>query len=452
MTGFPSVKFPEFPSSPSSPSSVPSSPATPPASSIPHPPMLIGKVNTSPSQPVAGGQPPLPLPPVTADSACECARPAAPTADFYQAAILHAGIAVVALDTTGRIVSWNRAATQMFGRGESEVLGRPLEVLIPNEFRQIASRAFQRTIQQRSVNGYEMTMIPQGGKHPLHVGVTLSCVAPEGGGAGAGGGAAAGLQGVVAWMRDISNRKELEANLTRTRHMASLGTLASGVAHHFNNIACGMGTMVEFALATEDPGAMLKALRMAAEACSRISYITQGLLACSGEAGSECSASADLCDLTEELLRFADAVEPTLNTKSIALELDLQARRICAVPRVRFSQALQHLLHNAEDALNERTAATAQAERRITIRTASQGDQIMLQFCDTGSGIEGDDLPQIFDPFFTKKGVQGGGNRNNPGLGLTLVHSVVMDMGGHIWADSSPNHGTTIHMLMPITT
>ena len=46
--------------------------------------------------------------------------------------------------------------------------------------------------------------------------------------------------------------------------------------------------------------------------------------------------------------------------------------------------------------------------------------------------------------------VQGGGNRNNPGLGLTLVHSVVMDMGGHIWADSTLHHGTTIHMLIPV--
>jgi signal transduction histidine kinase len=288
-----------------------------------------------------------------------------------------------------------------------------------------------------------MTIIPQGGKNPVHVGVTLSVVSDPN---------SPHLQGVIAWMRDISNRKELEGHLTRTRHMASLGTLAAGVAHHFNNIACGMGTMVEFALATEDPGAMLKALRMAAEACSRISYITGGLLACSGEPGAECSADADLCDLTEELLRFADAVEPTLNQKSIALELDLQAKRISAVPRVRFSQALQHLLHNAEDALNERTAADPSAERRIILRTASQGDQIMLQFIDTGAGIDSEDLPQIFDPFFTKKGVQGGGNRNNPGLGLTLVHSVVMDIGGHIWADSNPHHGTTIHLLMPITT
>jgi signal transduction histidine kinase len=117
---------------------------------------------------------------------------------------------------------------------------------------------------------------------------------------------------------------------------------------------------------------------------------------------------------------------------------------------VRFGQALQHLLRNAVDAIAERSAGVIGAERRISIRTLSQGEQIMLQFSDTGLGIETDDLPHIFDPFFTKKGVQGGGNRNNPGLGLTLVHSVVMEMGGHVWADSSPGHGTTLHILIPI--
>jgi signal transduction histidine kinase len=294
-----------------------------------------------------------------------------------------------------------------------------------------------------------MTLIPEGGKNPLHVGVTLSCVMDSAG----------TLKGVTAWMRNITNRKELESHLDRTRHMASVGTLAAGVAHHFNNIACGMGTMVEFALATEDRGAMLKALRMATEACTRIRYITQSLLDCSGEtvgtvghSSTSASPEKDLSDLTEEILGFADAVEPTLNQKGTALQLDLRAGRITAVPRIRFGQVLQHLLRNAEDAIQERAAGTIGAEKRITIRTLAQGDQIMVQFSDTGSGIDPDDLPRIFDPFFTKKGVQGGGNANNPGLGLTLVHSVIVEMGGHIWADSQPGQGTTLHMLIPINT
>ena len=346
------------------------------------------------------------------------------------------------MDVAGRISSWNPAAVRMFGRGESEVLGQTLESLIPTEFRMEANKALQRTIQQRSVNVFEMHLVPEGGKNPVHVGVTLNCVNDSTG----------MLLGVIAWMRDITNRKALEDHLTRTRYMASIGTLAAGVAHHFNNIACGMGTMVEFALATEDPGAMVKALRMSAEACSRISYITQSLLACTGDEAGCKPTEPDLADLTEEVLRFADAVEPTLNEKGIQLELDLLARRIAAVPRVRFGQALQHLLRNAEDAITERVGKNPTAARKITLRTQSQGDQIMLQFIDTGCGIAVDDLPQIFDPFFTRKGVQNGGDKNNPGLGLTLVHGVVMDMNGHIWADSVLDQGTTINVLIPIVT
>lgn len=352
-------------------------------------------------------------------------------AEFFQAAVRGAGIPVIALNAVGGICFMNHTAERLFGRAASEVIGHPLEMLIPSEYRRIAAAALQRTLQQRSVNCYEMAFVPPGGKHPLHIGVTLSCVMD----------ATGQCVGTMAWLRDITNRKELETNLLRTRHMASLGTLAAGVAHHFNNIVCGMSTMVELALSTEDPSAMNRALRMSAEAASRISYITQSLLAFSQE------GEPDLSDLTEEILRFADAVEPTLQHKGITLELDLQAGRVTAVPRHRFSQSLQHLLRNAEEAFAEMPAG---APRNITVRTRSQDEQIMLQFVDTGCGIALEHLPQIFDPFFTTKGVQGGGCKANPGLGLTLVHGTVMDMGGHIWADSTPGRGTTINVLLPV--
>jgi PAS domain S-box-containing protein len=356
-----------------------------------------------------------------------------PTAEFYQAAVLQAGIAIVGLDPTGQITTFNQAATRLFGKSEGEVIGRPIVSLIPVEHRVSASRALQRTLQQRSVNHYEMAFVPPGGKQPVHVGVTLSCVLDPNN----------QCVGVIAWMRDISNRKELETNLLRTRQMAALGTLAAGVAHHFNNIVCGMNTMVDFALTTEDPATMTRALHMSAEAASRISYITQSLLAmnCSDQ-----NCVSDMADLTEELVRFEDAVSPGLARRGIALKLELQSQRLATVPRHRFSQVLQHLLRNAEESF---AGVTEGQEKRITIRTLSQEDQVMIQFADTGMGIALEHLPQVFDPFFTTKGVQNGGNEANPGLGLTFVHSVVMDLGGHVWADSVPKAGTTINILLP---
>ena len=158
--------------------------------------------------------------------------------------------------------------------------------------------------------------------------------------------------------------------------------------------------------------------------------------------------------MTEELLRFADAVEPTLNQKGIALELDLNTNRITAVPRLRFlGRCCSICCGMPRTRLRSGRRSIWGAEQQITIRTQSQGEQIMLQFADTGiRGLRRMICLRIFDPFFTKKGVQGGGNQcNNPGLGLTLVHSVVMDMGGHIWADSVRGAGTTIHVLIPVS-
>jgi signal transduction histidine kinase len=169
-------------------------------------------------------------------------------------------------------------------------------------------------------------------------------------------------------------------------------------------------------------------------------------MACTAQ--DNCPGGPDLSDLTEELLRFADAIEPSLKQKSIELELDLQAQRIAAVPRARFGQMLQHLLRNAEEAILDQPSATP---RKITLRTQSQGDTIMIDFADTGIGIDADQLALIFDPFFTTKGVHVGGTGSNPGLGLTIVHGVVMDMGGHVWADSSPGRGTTVHVMIPVT-
>jgi len=152
-----------------------------------------------------GGTPSLP--PTFPQDAPPALTSSRPHADFYQAAVINAGIPVVSLDATGRILAWNAAAVRMFGRSEAEVIGRPLETLIPSEYRPIASLAFQRTIQQRSVNIYEMSVVPQGGRNPVHVGVTLSCVTDTSSTQG-------GLKGVMAWMRDISSRKELEDHYT----------------------------------------------------------------------------------------------------------------------------------------------------------------------------------------------------------------------------------------------
>ncbi|MEI8196959.1 MAG: HAMP domain-containing sensor histidine kinase [Phycisphaerae bacterium] len=245
-------------------------------------------------------------------------------------------------------------------------------------------------------------------------------------------------------------RRDPEAAPFHTRQAAGLATLAGGIAHHFNNIVCGMSTMIEMALETEDPTTMKRALRMSADAAGRISYITQTLLACSCQQGG----APDLADLTEKILNFADFAEPRLAARGVELVLDLRAQRVAAVPRVRFAQVLEHLLRNAEEAFEDLDCwdkfRAMPRTKRLTVSTQGRDEQILVQFTDNAVGISPENLPQIFDPFFTTKGVQGGGNRHNPGLGLTLALGMVSDLGGYIWADSAPGEYTTINLLLPI--
>lgn len=350
---------------------------------------------------------------------------------FFRHAILHAGIGVILLNEQGIIQTVNATAHRLLGLRGDESLGKSLETLCAHEYQPLVSRALHRTLQQHSVNHVDIAFVPPGGLGLVHLGLTISIIKND-------------LDvciGAAVWVRDISSNKEIESHLNRSAHMASLGTLAAGLAHHFNNIVCSMSTMVDMALTTEDSGDIRRALTMSAEAAGRISYITQSLVgfsACEQE-------SADLSDITEVVLQFADTVEPTLTRKSIYLQLDLSAQRMIAVPRRLFTQVLHHLLSNAEDAIALRKAP----EPVITIRTRSQNNEVMLQFCDTGIGIAPEHLPRVFDPFFTTKGVVCGGSGPHPGLGLTLVHSAVMDLGGHVWADNGSGRGATINMLLP---
>ena len=115
------------------------------------------------------------------------------------------------------------------------------------------------------------------------------------------------LEKLAAWIVDETDRMRLADQLSQAEKIASLGTLAGGVAHHFNNILGGVATFVDFALTSGDVVSMKRALQMTAEAAARASKITQSLLSFA----EVDSRRSDLADLTEVVLTFAHLVERT---------------------------------------------------------------------------------------------------------------------------------------------
>jgi signal transduction histidine kinase len=115
---------------------------------------------------------------------------------------------------------------------------------------------------------------------------------------------------------------------------------------------------------------------------------------------------------------------------------------IIAVEANLLHQVLNNFLTNSEEAMPDGGT--------VTIRLEREGPDVKLTFADTGCGIQPQHQPLVFEPFFTTKGLHGGGHHGNPGLGLSVVHGLVTEMGGQILLESQPGEGASFFLTFPL--
>ena len=260
-----------------------------------------------------------------------------------------------------------------------------------------------------------------------------------------------GRPAIISFGRDLTERHELQLRLQLADRMASVGTLAAGVAHELNNPLAYVMANLQFLgdelrsfephLAETPIASRLRvaeeALREAHEGASRLRVIVRDLSTFSrGE--SESKGPVDLRPVVESSLNMA--LNQIRHRATVVRDLQ-------PVPRVsgnaaRLGQVALNLLVNAAHAIPEGNAAG----HRIEVRTRYQGGLVTFEVADTGGGIPVHLLGRIFDPFFTTKAPGLG-----TGLGLSICHSIVTSMGGRIEVDSTPGKGTTFRVLLPPT-
>jgi PAS domain S-box-containing protein len=250
---------------------------------------------------------------------------------------------------------------------------------------------------------------------------------------------------VLVVARDVTERKQLELRLQMTQRLASLGTLAAGVAHEINNPLAFVRANVEFVrdglgmLAETgdmaDLGEMRVALEEALEGTSRIRTIVADLKTfSSGE--QEPNRLVDLREVAEWALKVSGV--RLLSRCSVRRQLE-------AVPRVlateaRLGQVLVNLLVNAGDSLQA-------GPERDFVRVATYPDArgwAVVEVEDSGCGIPPERLHRIFDPFFTTKAPGRG-----TGLGLSISHGIITGLGGEIRVESTPGAGTVFRVMLP---
>ena len=346
---------------------------------------------------------------------------------FFRALVANAGHAIISAGTDLCILSWNGAAERMFGRTAEEMAGRNLLDIVPEQRRAQAQRLFERTLLRGTIGEFEARgPVRSGVEADQHI--IISPVRSDEG----------EIMGVSIMLRDITARRRIQRQLRQAERMASMGTLAGGVAHHFNNILGGVATFVDYALDSGDVQAMRRALRMTADAAARMNGITQNLLSFAEQDHKRFEQT----DLAEIVLNFTRLCEGQLTEHHITLECDIRHVPSLAIDSGRFQRVLTKLLDNSMEAMLE--------GGKIILRLRAEAENVVLTFADTGCGISREVLPLIFEPFFTTKGAFGGGSSQNQGLGLSVAHGIINDFGGTIEVNSKVDEGAAFVIRLPI--
>lgn len=361
-----------------------------------------------------------------------------------QAALLdvtHEAIQVKDLD--GIILLWNKGAERTYGWTSNEIVGRKAAAWLykdPAQFQiaraeLIAKGEWQGEITKRTKDGRDLTvasrwtLVRDAAGHP---------------------------KAILAIDTDITGKKTLETQLMVSDRMASVGTLAAGVAHEINNplaavmanldyIADSLGRMAESDVASMTPGMrdawirdeIQSPLDDAVEAAQRVRFIVRDLKIFSRSPDDAERGPVNVETIIESSLRMA--------WNEIRHRANL-VKRYGRVPEVegneaRLGQVFLNLIVNAAQSL-----PPGQAEQNeIRVTTSVEGERVIIEVSDTGAGIPPQIIGRIFDAFFTTKAVGVG-----TGLGLAICQRIVTDMGGTLTVESELGKGTTFRVSVPI--
>ncbi|MBI5094692.1 MAG: PAS domain S-box protein [Candidatus Hydrogenedentes bacterium] len=252
----------------------------------------------------------------------------------------------------------------------------------------------------------------------------------------------------VAVKRDITHEAELEAQLRQAQKMESVGRLAGGVAHDFNNMLSVIMGNAELALEDVDPAQPLHhRLEEIRSATRRSADLTRQLL-----------AFARIQTATPQVLDLNEAVQGMLKMlrRLIGENIDLAWMPgadpwSVKIDPSQVDQILANLCVNARDAIDGVGKVTIETENVALDETycadrmgSVPGDYVMLAISDDGCGMNADTQSHMFEPFFTTKEVGQG-----TGLGLSTVYGIVKQNGGYIDAYSEPGIGTTFKIYLP---
>ena len=362
---------------------------------------------------------------------------------FHQHALLAAIVdssddAIVSKTLEGRILSWNRGATRIFGYAPHEVIGKPITIIIPPELHAEEQQILDKLRRGERIDHFDTVRVTKEGRR-IAISLTVSPIR-------AADGTVIAASKVA---RDISEHKLAEQRLRESEEALRLADRRKDeflalLAHELRNPLAP----IRYALAAnKKPGRTPEQCRRAEEIIERqvthMSRLLDDLLDVSRITRGALELKKTRTELTSVFGAAIETARPLLDEKHHALVLDLPSQPVqLEADVVRLAQVFSNLLINA--------AKYTDPGGRVQLRAVQQGNEVIVSVSDNGIGISADMLTQVFNMFFQSRSALGRAE-GGLGVGLSLVRGLVELHGGSVEARSEgPARGSEFIVRLPL--
>jgi two-component system cell cycle sensor histidine kinase/response regulator CckA len=369
-------------------------------------------------------------------------RRAEQQAGYLAALVESSEDAIIGKSLDGIIQSWNASAARLFDYRTEEIVGRPMNELVPPDRLHEEAEILRKLGRGERVDHFETLRLRKDGTL-IDVSLTISPVRDKAG----------QIIGASHIARDITEQKRSAENMRQVQKLETLGVLAGGIAHDFNNLLVGILGNASLALDQLQADSPIRAsLGGVIAAGHRAAQLTRQMLAYSGK-GRFVIEPIDLSARIRETVVLIQAAIP--HTVELRLDLEQDPPGIEA-DASQIQQLVMNLIINGAEAIPEGRPGTVtitthrQEVDEQYVRTQAAGSigelkpgaYVLLEIRDTGSGMDEATKARLFDPFFTTK-------FTGRGLGLAAVLGIVRGHRGSIRVSSTPGQGSVFCVLFP---
>ncbi len=336
--------------------------------------------------------------------------------------------AILIFNKDTRLTNINEAGLKLFGfKSRAEAMS--IETFYQLFWDTRDAKTFFETVRKDGfVQGHEVPMVDRSGKK-LDVMISATIRFDENN----------RFDGIDGTFRDVTEKRRLEKYLAQTEKLASIGHLASGVAHEINNplevIKCYSNLIAKGQGRDSQVSQDVKVIEKHADQCKSI---VEALLNFARMPAPKMSAT----DIHRDIEGVLAVLENQMQRENITLRKEFDSN----IPRLTLdSQKIQQVLMNL--LLNARQAITGGGQIGVRTSLRKESNMMAIEISDTGLGISDKNIDRIFDPFFTTKKAGKG-----TGLGLSVSYGIVKQHGGEIEVESVPGKGSTFTVLLPVNT